>query len=112
MNEHEYVRPHKWASLAAPYNKRHVHRALRASLLGNSRRRPSRPARAQVEKLSAFDHYRYLSEGFGVHFIHARARGPKPIPIVLTHGWPRSHSMSSSPRCPDSASRIGPPTPA
>jgi pimeloyl-ACP methyl ester carboxylesterase len=46
--------------------------------------------RAQVEKLSVFRHYRYVSDGFGVHFIHERGKGPAPIPIVLTHGWPGS----------------------
>jgi pimeloyl-ACP methyl ester carboxylesterase len=46
--------------------------------------------RAQVEKLSVFHHYRYVSDGFGVHFIHERGKGPAPIPIVLTHGWPGS----------------------
>jgi pimeloyl-ACP methyl ester carboxylesterase len=45
---------------------------------------------AQVEKLSAFHHYRYVSEGFRVHFIHERGKGPAPIPIILTHGWPGS----------------------
>jgi pimeloyl-ACP methyl ester carboxylesterase len=26
----------------------------------------------------------------GVHFIHARGRGPAPFPLILTHGWPGS----------------------
>jgi hypothetical protein len=45
---------------------------------------------AQVEKLSAYHHYRYVSDGIGIHFIHERGKGPAPIPIILTHGWPGS----------------------
>jgi pimeloyl-ACP methyl ester carboxylesterase len=28
--------------------------------------------------------------GYDVHFYHVRGKGPRPIPIVLTHGWPGS----------------------
>lgn len=35
---------------------------------------------------------RWLDEvhGFGIHFIHEGGQGPKPLPIILTHGWPGS----------------------
>lgn len=46
--------------------------------------------KAQIAQLSAFHHYRYTSNGVGIHFIHERGRGPAPIPLVLTHGWPGS----------------------
>jgi len=46
--------------------------------------------KAQVERLSAFHHYRYLADGVGVHFIYERGKGPHPIPLILTHGWPGS----------------------
>lgn len=46
--------------------------------------------RAQEEKLCAFEHFRATFEGFGLHFIHAHGKGPNPIPIILTHGWPGS----------------------
>src|SRR5207302_4970015 len=26
----------------------------------------------------------------GIHFIHERGKGPNPLPLVLTHGWPDS----------------------
>jgi epoxide hydrolase len=29
-------------------------------------------------------------EDFDVHFYHVRGTGPRPVPIVLTHGWPGS----------------------
>ena len=44
----------------------------------------------QLENLSGLHHYRYASNGLHVHFIHERGRGPDPIPLVLTHGWPGS----------------------
>ena len=29
-------------------------------------------------------------DGFHLHYFHVRGKGPKPFPIVLTHGWPGS----------------------
>ncbi len=46
--------------------------------------------KAQLEKLSALQHYRAVVDGVGIHFIHERGRGASPMPIVLTHGWPGS----------------------
>jgi hypothetical protein len=46
--------------------------------------------KAQVERFSTFHHYRYSSETIGIHFIHERGKGPAPIPLILTHGWPGS----------------------
>jgi pimeloyl-ACP methyl ester carboxylesterase len=46
--------------------------------------------KAQVERLSAFHHYRYTSDRFGIHFIYERGKGRAPIPLILTHGWPGS----------------------
>ena len=27
---------------------------------------------------------------YDIHFYHVKGRGPKPMPLVLTHGWPGS----------------------
>jgi pimeloyl-ACP methyl ester carboxylesterase len=27
---------------------------------------------------------------FDIHFYHVKGRGPKPVPLILTHGWPGS----------------------
>jgi pimeloyl-ACP methyl ester carboxylesterase len=27
---------------------------------------------------------------YDIHFYHVRGRGPKPVPLILTHGWPGS----------------------
>ena len=46
--------------------------------------------RAQEDAMNAFAHYRADVEGTGIHFIHERGKGPSPLPIVITHGWPGS----------------------
>ena len=28
--------------------------------------------------------------GFDIHFYHVKGHGPKPMPLILTHGWPGS----------------------
>jgi len=45
---------------------------------------------AQVERLNRFPHFRARIDGNGIHLIHQRGRGPKPLPLVITHGWPGS----------------------
>ena len=44
--------------------------------------------RAQESAINEFAHFRVELGGIPIHFIHARGKGPNPIPIVLTHGWP------------------------
>lgn len=44
--------------------------------------------RAQEEKLNGLAQFRATIDGFGVHFVHERGKGPAPMPLVLTHGWP------------------------
>ena len=46
--------------------------------------------RAQEKAINKFSHFRADVDGFGVHFIHERGRGPQPLPLVITHGWPGS----------------------
>ena len=45
---------------------------------------------AQEKKLNRFAHFRAKVDDLRIHFIHERGRGPSPIPLVLTHGWPDS----------------------
>ncbi|HSP78022.1 MAG TPA: epoxide hydrolase, partial [Myxococcaceae bacterium] len=40
------------------------------------------------QAINAFSHYRTSIEGVPLHFIHERGRGPRPIPLILGHGWP------------------------
>ena len=46
--------------------------------------------RAQELALNRLAHFRVTVGDFGIHFVHERGRGPDPLPIVLTHGWPDS----------------------
>lgn len=44
--------------------------------------------RAQERALNQFAHFRVDLDGVSVHFVHERGRGPHPVPLILTHGWP------------------------
>ena len=46
--------------------------------------------RAQEKLINSFAHFRADVDGLGVHFIHERGKGPRPMPLVITHGWPGS----------------------
>jgi microsomal epoxide hydrolase len=46
--------------------------------------------RPQEAKLNQFAHFKVDLDGLGIHFIHERGKGPHPMPIILTHGWPDS----------------------
>ncbi len=38
--------------------------------------------------INAYEHYRVEVEGVPVHFMRKAGVGPRPIPLILTHGWP------------------------
>lgn len=44
--------------------------------------------RAQESRLNAFPQYRLNVDGADIHFVHARGKGPNPLPLIVTHGWP------------------------
>ena len=46
--------------------------------------------RAQEAAMNASPHFRATVDGLGIHFIHQKGKGPNPLPIVMTHGWPGS----------------------
>jgi pimeloyl-ACP methyl ester carboxylesterase len=46
--------------------------------------------RAQEARLNAFPHFIAGIDGQRIHFIHQRGKGPSPMPLILTHGWPGS----------------------
>jgi len=46
--------------------------------------------RAQETELNRLPQFRCTVNGVDVHFIHEHGRGPNPLPIILTHGWPDS----------------------
>ena len=46
--------------------------------------------RAEEASMNRFSHFLVDLDGRKVHFIHERGRGPDPLPIILTHGFPDS----------------------
>ena len=46
--------------------------------------------RVQERAINRFAQFRAEVDGLGIHFIHERGRGNKPLPLILTHGYPDS----------------------
>jgi len=46
--------------------------------------------RAQEAKLNAFRQFTAPLAGIELHFIHEEGKGPAPMPLLLSHGWPGS----------------------
>jgi pimeloyl-ACP methyl ester carboxylesterase len=46
--------------------------------------------RGQEAALNQLPQYRIAMDGLRVHFVHVRGKGPKPVPLIITHGWPGS----------------------
>lgn len=46
--------------------------------------------RAEEKKLNRWPQFMAEVEGIPIHFHHIRGSGDRPLPILLTHGWPGS----------------------
>jgi pimeloyl-ACP methyl ester carboxylesterase len=46
--------------------------------------------RAQEAALNSFRQFKVPLEGIDLHFIHEEGKGPNPMPLLLSHGWPGS----------------------
>jgi pimeloyl-ACP methyl ester carboxylesterase len=46
--------------------------------------------RAAEARVNRFPQFRAEVGGLGIHLIHKKGVGPKPMPLVITHGWPGS----------------------
>jgi pimeloyl-ACP methyl ester carboxylesterase len=46
--------------------------------------------RAEEARLNAFPQYKVPLHRIDVHFLHVPGKGPKPYPLLLSHGWPGS----------------------
>jgi len=44
--------------------------------------------RAQEQRLAELEQFLIEIDGIRIHYVHARARGGRGIPLILTHGWP------------------------
>jgi pimeloyl-ACP methyl ester carboxylesterase len=46
--------------------------------------------RAQEARLNSFPQFKVPLHGIEVHFLQVAGKGPKPYPLLLSHGWPGS----------------------
>ena len=44
--------------------------------------------RKHEREMNAFANYKTTIDGIPIHFIHEPGKGPNPIPLILSHGWP------------------------
>lgn len=44
--------------------------------------------RAQERAINRFPHFKVEIDGVPIHYLHVRGKGPNPMPIILSHGWP------------------------
>lgn len=44
--------------------------------------------RATERRINAFANFKTEIDGIPIHFVRAEGKGPKPIPLMLNHGWP------------------------
>lgn len=64
--------------------------------------------------LNALPQFVTTIDGIDVHFLHVEGRGPRPRPLLLSHGWPGSvlEFMKLIPRLTDPAAHGGDPADA
>ncbi|WP_252312799.1 epoxide hydrolase family protein [Sinobaca sp. H24] len=46
--------------------------------------------RVVEEYINMYPNYKVEIDGIDLHFLHIRGSGPKPMPLLLPHGWPGS----------------------
>ncbi len=39
-------------------------------------------------KINSFANFKTEIDGVPIHFIHEKGKGPDPMPLIVTHGWP------------------------
>ncbi|WP_281783311.1 epoxide hydrolase family protein [Sinimarinibacterium flocculans] len=44
--------------------------------------------RRQEREINRLPQFRTEIEGIPIHFVHVRGKGPRPMPLILSHGWP------------------------
>lgn len=44
--------------------------------------------KAQEAAINRFANFKTTIDGQTIHFIHERGKGPNPLPLLLSHGWP------------------------
>lgn len=47
--------------------------------------------RKHESELNSMSQFICHMDGTDVHYVHERGKGPNPLPLILTHGWPDSY---------------------
>jgi len=70
--------------------------------------------RSEEKRLNAFPQYKVALHDIELHFLHVPGKGPRPLPLLLSHGWPGSvfEFMELIPRLTDPARFGGDPADA
>jgi pimeloyl-ACP methyl ester carboxylesterase len=65
-------------------------------------------------KLNAYPQFKQSKDDIDLHFLHVPGKGPRPIPLLLMHGWPGSvfEFVDFIPRLTDPSAFGGDPTDA
>ena len=42
----------------------------------------------QQALINSFSHFLTTVDDIKIHFIHEKGKGPSPLPLIITHGWP------------------------
>ena len=42
----------------------------------------------QQALINSFSHFLTTVDDIKIHFIHEKGKGPNPLPLIITHGWP------------------------
>src|SRR5262245_20150899 len=42
----------------------------------------------QQQTMNEYAHYQAIIEGIPIHFIREPGKGSRPVPLILSHGWP------------------------
>jgi pimeloyl-ACP methyl ester carboxylesterase len=70
--------------------------------------------RKQERALNTWQQYQAEIDGLRIHFLYERGKGPNPLPLLLTHGWPSAFTemLKVIPLLTDPASHGGDPADA
>ena len=44
--------------------------------------------RARERQMNALPQFKTQIDGVPIHFVHAKGKGPNPVPLIINHGWP------------------------
>lgn len=70
--------------------------------------------RAQEAAINTLPQYKTTIDGLHIHYLHLRGKGPAPMPLLISHGWPGSfvEMLAIAPMLADPAAHGGDPADA